>query len=350
MPSAALSPPSGARAPASTGPHGPELARPGTRVRWARKPRGRWHSRRRYDACPCTPTGSRTPPGAARRSCSTCTRRSARSPMPSVSPSSPGARGRPEPAAGLHGRLSCWGMSQQDSVRIAETAAESLSHTNVWFRAARDPLAREIEWFTFLRACVGKAPLPEPPPRRAPVRLAAAGSRGPAHPRSGRDVLPGSLAGRAARRQHSGATPGRRSAHGRRRAGRDAQTAAMGGKPEDSGRTPRPGIPPQVRGISTSDSSVPPFRARRPCHHPPRGGAAHLSNSAKEHRRRTGERTDSASCRCISSTTSWIPASSAVYAATGEEQCRVRRGVTVFCLTGGDDGVTRGGWAPSGRA
>lgn len=163
MPSAALSPPSGARAPASTGPHGPELARPGTRVRWARKPRGRWHSRRRYDACPCTPTGSRTPPGAARRSCSTCTRRSARSPMPSVSPSSPGARGRPEPAAGLHGRLSCWGMSQQDSVRIAETAAESLSDTNVWFRAARDPLAREIEWFTFLRACVGKAPLPEPP-------------------------------------------------------------------------------------------------------------------------------------------------------------------------------------------
>ncbi|MFD9095764.1 B12-binding domain-containing radical SAM protein [Streptomyces collinus] len=54
------------------------------------------------------------------------------------------------------------GMSQQDSVRIAETAAESVSDTNVWFRAARDPLAREIEEFTFLRACVG-APLPETP-------------------------------------------------------------------------------------------------------------------------------------------------------------------------------------------
>ncbi|MFJ2730090.1 B12-binding domain-containing radical SAM protein [Streptomyces collinus] len=54
------------------------------------------------------------------------------------------------------------GMSQRDSVRIAETAAESVSDTNVWFRAARDPLAREIEEFTFLRACAG-APLPEPP-------------------------------------------------------------------------------------------------------------------------------------------------------------------------------------------
>ncbi|MFC9279143.1 B12-binding domain-containing radical SAM protein [Streptomyces collinus] len=54
------------------------------------------------------------------------------------------------------------GMSQRDSVRIAETAAESVSDTNVWFRAARDPLAREIEEFTFLRACAG-APLPETP-------------------------------------------------------------------------------------------------------------------------------------------------------------------------------------------
>ncbi|MFF4016042.1 B12-binding domain-containing radical SAM protein [Streptomyces sp. NPDC001843] len=55
------------------------------------------------------------------------------------------------------------GMSQQDGLRVAETAAGSAGDTNVWFRAARDPLAREIEEFTFLRASVG-APLPETPP------------------------------------------------------------------------------------------------------------------------------------------------------------------------------------------
>ncbi|MDQ1049650.1 radical SAM protein [Streptomyces sp. V4I2] len=55
------------------------------------------------------------------------------------------------------------GISQQDSVRVAEDAAGSFGDTTVWFRAARDPMAREIEEFTFLRACVG-APLPETPP------------------------------------------------------------------------------------------------------------------------------------------------------------------------------------------
>ncbi|MER6348673.1 radical SAM protein [Streptomyces sp. NPDC001532] len=55
------------------------------------------------------------------------------------------------------------GLSQEASAKVAETAAGSVSDTNVWFRAARDPLAREIEEFTFLRACVA-APLPETPP------------------------------------------------------------------------------------------------------------------------------------------------------------------------------------------
>ncbi|CAL9343462.1 B12-binding domain-containing radical SAM protein [Streptomyces sp. enrichment culture] len=54
------------------------------------------------------------------------------------------------------------GMSPEDGLRVAETAAGSAGDTNVWFRAARDPLAREIEEFTFLRASAG-APLPEAP-------------------------------------------------------------------------------------------------------------------------------------------------------------------------------------------
>ncbi|GHK05948.1 hypothetical protein SY2F82_77450 [Streptomyces sp. Y2F8-2] len=55
------------------------------------------------------------------------------------------------------------GMSQQDGLHVAEEAAGSAGDTGVWFRAARDPLAREIEEFTFLRACV-QAPQPETPP------------------------------------------------------------------------------------------------------------------------------------------------------------------------------------------
>ncbi|MFF1447122.1 B12-binding domain-containing radical SAM protein [Streptomyces sp. NPDC058274] len=55
------------------------------------------------------------------------------------------------------------GLSQQDTLAVAEDAAGSAGDTTVWFRAARDPMAREIEEFTFLRACVG-APLPEAPP------------------------------------------------------------------------------------------------------------------------------------------------------------------------------------------
>ncbi|MGW1600503.1 hypothetical protein [Streptomyces eurythermus] len=54
------------------------------------------------------------------------------------------------------------GMSHEDGLRVAEIAAGSAGDTNVWFRAARDPLAREIEEFTFLRASVG-VPLPEAP-------------------------------------------------------------------------------------------------------------------------------------------------------------------------------------------
>ncbi|MEV7809377.1 radical SAM protein [Streptomyces flaveolus] len=73
------------------------------------------------------------------------------------------------------------GMSQEDSARVAETAVGSVSDTNVWFRAARDPLAREIEEFTFLRACVAAPPpgtpsVPlfdwPPPDPDAPLRLA----------------------------------------------------------------------------------------------------------------------------------------------------------------------------------
>ncbi|MEU3725061.1 radical SAM protein [Streptomyces sp. NPDC031705] len=55
------------------------------------------------------------------------------------------------------------GLSQQDSLRVAEDAAGSAADTTVWFRAAGDPMAREIEEFTFLRACAG-APQPEPRP------------------------------------------------------------------------------------------------------------------------------------------------------------------------------------------
>ncbi|RCH67729.1 radical SAM protein [Streptomyces sp. SDr-06] len=55
------------------------------------------------------------------------------------------------------------GMSQQDSLRVAEDASGSADDTGVWFRAVRDPMAREIEEFTFLRASVRAAP-PEPLP------------------------------------------------------------------------------------------------------------------------------------------------------------------------------------------
>ncbi|MFF3676012.1 B12-binding domain-containing radical SAM protein [Streptomyces sp. NPDC002120] len=58
------------------------------------------------------------------------------------------------------------GLSQQDSLQVAEDAAESAGDTTVWFRAAGDPMAREIEEFTFLRACVGA-----PQPETRPVRL-----------------------------------------------------------------------------------------------------------------------------------------------------------------------------------
>lgn len=54
------------------------------------------------------------------------------------------------------------GLSQRDSVQIAEDAAGSAGDTTVWFRAARDPMAREIEEFTFLRACE-EVPLPGTP-------------------------------------------------------------------------------------------------------------------------------------------------------------------------------------------
>ncbi|WP_405914607.1 B12-binding domain-containing radical SAM protein [Streptomyces sp. NBC_00728] len=54
------------------------------------------------------------------------------------------------------------GLSQQDTLAVAKDAAGSDDDTTVWFRAAGDPMAREIEEFTFLRACV-QAPPPEAP-------------------------------------------------------------------------------------------------------------------------------------------------------------------------------------------
>lgn len=73
------------------------------------------------------------------------------------------------------------GLSQQDSLRVAEDAAGSAGDTTVWFRAAGDPMAREIEEFTFLRACVGApqpgarpVPLFDWPPPEPDARLALA--------------------------------------------------------------------------------------------------------------------------------------------------------------------------------
>lgn len=56
------------------------------------------------------------------------------------------------------------GLTQRQSLQIATVAAGTRAFRApvVWFRAAQDPTAREVEELTFLRACLG-APMPGPP-------------------------------------------------------------------------------------------------------------------------------------------------------------------------------------------
>src|SRR5262249_37873225 len=55
------------------------------------------------------------------------------------------------------------GLTQRQSLKVAMAAAGTGGYgaPAVWFRATRDPTAREVEEFTFLRACLG-APMPRP--------------------------------------------------------------------------------------------------------------------------------------------------------------------------------------------